>query len=139
MKKSARIYGVAAAVLLAGMCFSSGAIGQDKGLQVPAEPIIIEGKKPATFNHQVHMDLGTTCGQCHHDAEHKPLTDEDIKILSSGNLLRCASCHNEELANEELRTVKAAFHARCKDCHSKGVDGKTGPTKCNDCHVQKKQ
>jgi hypothetical protein len=109
------------------------------GLQAPAEPITIEGKKPATFNHATHAALGLACGSCHHDAKHQPLTAEAISALPSGDQLACASCHNEKFANAKLQKRMDVFHARCKECHEAGVNGKKGPTKCNDCHLQKKK
>ena len=108
------------------------------GLQAPDEPITIEGKKPATFNHQTHTALGLDCGTCHHDAEHQPLSAEDIAALPSADKLACESCHNENFANPKLQKRMNVFHTRCKDCHQEGVDGKKGPTKCSDCHVKKK-
>jgi len=109
---------------------------QGKG-GAPAEEIIIKGeKKSARFSHTVHVDLGLTCGQCHHDSEHQPLTDEDIAAISDSQQLQCVSCHNNDFANPELQSIKDAFHARCKECHKQGIDGKKGPTKCSDCHVK---
>lgn len=102
----------------------------------PVEEMIIEGeKKSARFSHPVHLDLGVTCGQCHHDSENQPLSDQDIAALTDKSQLKCASCHNQDFANPELQSAKDAFHARCKECHKQGVDGKTGPTKCSDCHI----
>ena len=47
----------------------------------PKEAITIDGKKPAKFNHQTHVDLGVKCGHCHHDGEHNPLVSEAIAAL----------------------------------------------------------
>jgi hypothetical protein len=122
----------AATWFLAGTAFGDEA----PGLKAPAEEIVIEGeKKAARFSHPVHLSLGVTCGQCHHNSEHQALTDKDIEAMSDPMQLRCASCHNSEFADPKLQTPKDAFHARCKECHKTGVDGKTGPTKCTDCHV----
>ena len=42
----------------------------------------------------------------------------------------CAKCHEGTPA--KIAVDKAAAHgATCKGCHA---DGKSGPTKCNDCH-----
>ena len=108
-------------------------------LKVPDKEIVIEGKKPARFDHQKHLALGVTCGVCHHDADHKPLTEEAILAMDSAKKLECQSCHNQDFANEKLNSVKLAFHARCKECHKQGVGDKKGPTKCTDCHLKKKK
>ncbi|UCD66793.1 MAG: cytochrome c3 family protein [Deltaproteobacteria bacterium] len=120
--------------LLTGASFAN----EKLGMKAPEAEIIIEGeKKSARFSHPVHLGLGVTCGQCHHDSEHQSLTDKDIASLDNNLQLRCASCHNKDFADPKLQTPKSAFHARCKECHKKGVDGKKGPTKCTDCHVKK--
>ena len=108
-------------------------------LTAPQKAITIAGKKPVKFNHQTHLDLGVTCGQCHHDAAHQPRTAEDIAALSGAEELSCASCHNDTFANQELRQRKDIFHARCKECHAAGFNGKQGPTKCTDCHSKQKK
>jgi len=102
-------------------------------LKAPAGNITIAGKKPVNFDHQIHLKLGVTCGQCHHDAKHQPRTAEAIAQLKAAEL-QCASCHNDKFAKEELRQNKEIFHARCKECHQAGVNGKKGPTNCAGCH-----
>jgi hypothetical protein len=119
--------------LFAGTSFAAG----EEGMKAPEAEIIIAGeKKSARFSHPVHLELGVACGQCHHDSKHQPLTDKEIAALENGAKLHCASCHNKDFSNPELQSPKDAFHARCKECHKQGVDGKTGPTKCTDCHVK---
>ena len=119
--------------LLAGTVFGEEA----PGLKGPEAEIVIKGeKKTARFSHPVHLNLGVTCGQCHHNSEHQPLTDKDIEAMKDTAQLQCASCHNSEFADPKLQTPKDAFHARCKECHKAGVDGKIGPTKCTDCHIK---
>ncbi|KPK00546.1 MAG: hypothetical protein AMJ60_00760 [Desulfobacterales bacterium SG8_35] len=127
------LLGLSVTWLFAGTSFGAG----EQGLQAPEAEIIIEGeKKSARFSHPVHLKLGVACGQCHHDSEHQPLTDKDIAAMENDQQLRCASCHNKDFSDPELQTPKAAFHERCKECHKQGIDGKTGPTKCTDCHVK---
>ena len=118
--------------LLAGISFGAG----EQGMKAPDKEITIAGeKKSARFSHPVHLNLGVACGQCHHDSKHQPLTDQDIAAMDNAEPLRCASCHNKDFSNPKLQSPKEAFHARCKECHKQGVDGKTGPTKCTDCHI----
>ena len=110
---------------------------EEKGIAAPQEDIVIAGeKKSARFPHSVHLDLGVTCGQCHHDSKHQPLTDKDIGALESSQQLDCVNCHNKDFADPKLQSMKDVFHARCKTCHQEGVAGKTGPTKCSACHVK---
>lgn len=111
---------------------------EEKEAGAPAEEIIIKGeKKSAKFSHPVHLKLGVTCGQCHHDTNHQPLTAEDIAAMADDKAqLQCVSCHNQDFAKAELQSMKDVFHARCRDCHKQGVDGRTGPSKCTDCHVK---
>ena len=124
---------LAASWLVIGTSFAT----EEKGTAAPEEEMIIQGKKKsARFSHPVHLNLGVSCGQCHHDSEHQPLTDKDIAAMENSQQLRCASCHNEDFDKQELQTPKEAFHARCKECHKQGVNGKKGPTKCTDCHVK---
>jgi formate-dependent nitrite reductase cytochrome c552 subunit len=124
--------------LAGSLFFAWASFGADEGrIKAPEAEIIIEGeKKSARFSHPVHLDLGVTCAQCHHDSERQPLTDKDIAAMENSLQLRCASCHNKDFSNPKLQSAKNAFHARCKECHKKGVDGKTGPTKCKGCHLK---
>jgi formate-dependent nitrite reductase cytochrome c552 subunit len=127
------LVGLSVAWLSAGISFAAG----EKEMLAPAAEMIIKGeKKSARFSHSVHLQLGVSCGQCHHDSQHQPLTDKDIAALENAEQLRCASCHNKDLSNPKLQSPKEAFHARCKECHKQGVAGKTGPTKCSGCHVK---
>jgi hypothetical protein len=127
------IFAMAASWSVMGNSFAS----EEKESVAPAEEIIIKGeKKSAKFSHPVHLELGVSCGQCHHDSEHKPLTDTDITAMADKTQLQCISCHNQDFANAELQSMKDVFHARCRDCHKQGFNGKTGPSKCNDCHVK---
>ncbi|MFA7383495.1 MAG: cytochrome c3 family protein [Desulfurivibrionaceae bacterium] len=104
-------------------------------LTAPAQELVIQGKKPARFNHADHTALGLDCTTCHHDAKHQPLTAAAIAGLGKAETLRCVTCHNEKFANDKLRTPMNVFHARCKDCHAAGANGKKGPTGCAACHT----
>jgi hypothetical protein len=130
---------VATTIALAASVVWTIAATTAEPLQAPKETITIAGKKPVNFNHQTHIDLGVTCGQCHHDANHQPRTAEDIAALSSGEELSCASCHNSNFPKPELQNPKDIFHANCKECHQAGFNGKQGPTKCTDCHTKQQK
>jgi len=140
MKKIAFITAVAAVTLIgASVGIKSAATAETGGLTTPDQEITIAGKKPARFDHNKHLALGVTCGQCHHDGEHNALTEEAILAMDSPNKLQCANCHNPEFANEKLNSVKLAFHGNCKECHKQGVGDIKGPTKCTDCHIKKEK
>ena len=106
-----------------------------KKITAPVHELVINGKKPAHFNHAVHTALGLDCTTCHHDAKHQPLNEAAIAALPNADTLKCENCHNEKFAKEKLRRPMDVFHARCKTCHTAGVKGKKGPTACSACHT----
>lgn len=119
--------------------FGAGLVLAAASLLVPEKEMVIEGKKPARFDHAKHTALGVECGVCHHDKDHNPLTAENVGASGNEEQLRCMSCHNKNFANAELQKAKDVFHARCKTCHKEGYNGKNGPAKCKDCHLKTKK
>ncbi len=103
----------------------------------PEKEITLEGKRPVPFSHQTHVDLGVSCGDCHHNDEHQPLSAEDIGAMDDTSKLECVNCHNEDFKNKELQEAKDIFHNNCRGCHAEGIDGKKGPMRCGECHVRK--
>lgn len=140
MKKSKILSGMGA-IAVFFICFVAHFAEADEGggIKVPKEEMIIEGKKPARFNHQTHITLGVTCGECHHNADHQALSEADIAVIGNGRKLLCDSCHNKDFTTENLNSKKKVFHAKCKECHKTGFKGQTGPTKCVECHIEKKE
>ena len=133
-----RINLITCSMLFAGLLFSGAALqatASDGGGLAPKEDITIEGKKPAVFSHTKHLAIGIDCAACHHDGEHQPLSEEKIAALPDVSVLKCVSCHNDSFANAALQNQKDVFHGRCRECHKAGFNGKTGPSKCNDCHT----
>lgn len=110
--------------------------GEGKTLSMPGQEIVIDGKKPARFDHGKHAARGLDCGVCHHTAKHQPLKAEDIAALPNADQLHCISCHNNTFAVKELQGAKDVFHTRCKECHTKGLNDKKGPTQCDGCHIK---
>ncbi|MBU0484922.1 MAG: cytochrome c family protein [Proteobacteria bacterium] len=105
--------------------FSFVAVGLSMADSGPAEMTLVtaDAKKPATFPHKKHQDL-MGCGECHHTK-----TDDGKQgPYVAGQEAKCISCHS---AKDEF---KNNAHKRCKGCHKDGYNGKTGPTKCGDCH-----
>jgi len=86
-------------------------------------------KGPAPFDHYKHQALeGVTCKKCHHEAKE----GETPKS--------CFECHQCAKKGEKPN-AKIAFHKNCKGCHveMKKAGKKTGPTKCNECHLKVKK
>lgn len=133
-----KLIAAAIALTITGIWTGNAALAGET-TKVPAGAVTIEGKKPVSFDHQIHLKLGVACGQCHHDAKHQPRTAEAIGTLTKTDELQCATCHNDKFAKAELRERKDIFHARCKDCHAAGVGGKKGPTNCAACHSKAKK
>jgi len=71
MRKEIFLSGVAvlALIVIGSWC---GQVIAENSLQAPEDELIIDGRKPATFSHPVHLELGLECGVCHHDQEHNP-------------------------------------------------------------------
>ena len=127
------------AISVAALSFGISNVMAGNTFSAPEDVIKIEGKKPVKFKHTVHLELGVSCGECHHDSKHEPLTAELIGGMDSSEGLKCATCHNKNFAVPKLQKRKNIFHANCKECHKKGVNDKKGPTKCSGCHVKKKK
>lgn len=133
-----RISGAIVVMILSAV-FAAGVTMAGQAAKAPQEDIIIDGKKPARFNHPTHLNLGLDCASCHHDKEHTPLSADAIGALDDAASLKCVSCHNSQHPDKKLRRAKDVFHAKCKECHKKGFAGKKGPTKCTSCHLKKKK
>ncbi|MEW5733201.1 MAG: cytochrome c3 family protein, partial [Thermodesulfobacteriota bacterium] len=114
-------------------------------------------KSIVVFSHQKHVsDYGATCGDCHHDAQGKPLAN-----LKPGDKVEpCIACHTkpgempkeekkalqglspEEKAKKEFAYQADAVHENCRSCHKTwnqehGKSAKDGaPTSCNQCHAK---
>lgn len=109
-------------------------------------------KKPIVeFSHKKHAtDYKLSCGDCHHDKDHKPLA-----IKAGDCAEKCSACHKlpgdvspkdlQGLAGDAKlkKTVEyqaGALHENCRGCHKEwnkknNKKGKEGaPTGCNDCH-----
>ncbi len=137
MKKNLSMHMILGTAALVGVGFQTG-LAEEENF-APKEPVVIQGKKPVSFNHVTHLDLEITCGQCHHKGKKQKLTNNDIGSLSDNRVLQCANCHTENFFNPKLRTKKDVFHQNCRSCHKKGFNDKKGPTKCSGCHPKKKK
>jgi len=124
-------------------------------------PDVIEMKDPAyakhtkgivQFSHKKHTEeYKAACGDCHHDAQGKPLTD----LKEGCTVQKCIECHKKadyvtgkaakDLSDQQQREYHAnAVHDNCKGCHKEHNDkykadikaGKVAkaPFTCTECH-----
>ncbi|MEN8244895.1 MAG: cytochrome c3 family protein [Thermodesulfobacteriota bacterium] len=106
------------------------------------------------FTHKKHIEeYGATCGECHHDADNKPLND----LKMGDDVHKCIECHKKpgEVPKELKKEWKAkkvkkkekdvmsreyhaeAVHDNCRACHkkhNKKTKTKDAPTTCVKCH-----
>jgi len=103
------------------------------------------------FTHKKHStDYGAGCGECHHDANNKPLDN----LKEGDDVQNCIECHKKpgerpkgkgapKLKKKERLAYHAeALHYNCKDCHkkyNKKNKTKAAPTTCAKCHPKKKK
>ena len=105
----------------------------------PKGRIVIKGKRPVKFSHQVHTGkLGLGCAVCHHDDKGQGRDRAAIEALADTSVLACGACHSADFKDKRLRKRKNVFHNLCRACHKKGLDGKHGPTRCSGCHGKRK-
>jgi hypothetical protein len=131
------------------------------GTEVPDE-IMMQSDYPHTkgivkFHHKKHSEeYGATCGECHHDANNKPLND----LKAGDHVQKCIECHKKpgevpkelkkewrakKIKKKEKDKLTLEFHAEamhdnCRTCHKKyNKDNKTkaAPTTCTKCHPKK--
>jgi hypothetical protein len=110
------------------------------------------------FSHAKHFnDYKAGCGECHHDANHKPLDT----LKEGDSVKKCIECHKKpgEVSSDLKKEWKAkkikraeqkkleleyhaeALHENCQGCHkeyNKKNKTKAAPTTCTKCHPKKK-
>jgi hypothetical protein len=119
---------------------------------IPMENKAYEHKKGIVqFSHKKHYtDYGAGCGECHHDANNKPLDN----LKEGDDVQPCFECHNKPgekpkgkgapklSKKEEILYHAEALHDNCKGCHrtfNKKNKTKAAPTTCTKCHPKKKK
>jgi hypothetical protein len=90
-----------------------------------------DGRAPACFPHDKHMEIVESCTVCHHRFE------DGVNVLQEDELdgsdaMRCHTCHNEEASLD----ARQAFHRQCIQCHRQNAkqDAMSGPRTCGGCH-----
>lgn len=110
------------------------------------------------FSHKKHNEeYKIGCGECHHDANGKALSD--LKL--GDDVQGCIECHKlpgtmpaelkkemkdkkaskKEIAAKEMEYHAEAIHANCVDCHKafkKEHKDSEVPTSCTKCHPKTK-
>lgn len=101
------------------------------------------------FHHKKHnVDYKLGCGECHHDANNKPMNN----LKAGDNVQGCIACHKKpgerpkgkdapKLNKKQRLAYHAeAIHYNCKDCHkayNKKNKTKKAPVTCSKCHSKK--
>jgi len=92
---------------------------------------------PTPFTHKKHnVDYKIVCTECHHVYEGKK------NLFKEGDpVQKCTECHEVKKSEGKKKKLTLAYHKNCQGCHKdlKKAKKKTGPIKCNDCHVKKKK
>ena len=144
------------------LMFTAGAIYAGKDVQ---DEIMMDNKAYTehtkgivTFSHKKHHEeYKVGCGECHHDANGKPLND----LKAGDDVKGCIECHKNPgqmpgSLKKEMKEAKAskkevdakkmeyhaeAIHANCIDCHkeyNKKNKTKAAPQSCSKCHPKEK-
>ena len=99
-------------------------------VDMPSEITIdyVENKfKPVNFDHEMHLDIAETCGECHHihDDERNStcndchaLDSDAFKAAAEDGFPPCSGCHEYYSPEEpEMPSLKVALHKTCFKCH----------------------
>lgn len=97
----------------------------------------LSGKKrpPVTFPHNLHVDKGLSCKDCHHLYEKGKNVLDESKLEEGNKEIQCSACH----VPKSRLNLEQAYHGQCVGCHKKPVKDqkKTPPRYCGGCHVRK--
>ena len=115
-------------------------------------------KSISTFSHKKHNEeYKSGCGECHHDADGKPLND--LKL--GDDVQGCIECHKtpslmpgklkkemkaKKASKKAIATKKREYHAEvihencisCHKAHNTKNKTKDAPQTCTKCHPKKK-
>jgi hypothetical protein len=80
---------------------------------------------PVMFSHKRHAEMSEMsggCQSCHH-------------YNTTGPILPCKDCHEQEKTELNTPGLKGAYHRQCMDCHRAW----SHQTECNSCHALKSE
>ena len=143
------VFGIAALFFATGI-YAGTAV--DDMIKMENEAYAKHKKGIVMFSHKKHSEeYKAGCGECHHDADNKPL--DNLKI--GDDVQNCIECHTKasrpprakkdapKLSTKEKMAYHAyAIHVNCKDCHKKANKAsgtKAAPTSCAKCHPKAKK
>jgi hypothetical protein len=120
------IFGIAAMFFATGI-YAGTAV--DDMIKMENEAYAKHKKGIVMFSHKKHSEeYKAGCGECHHDADNKPL--DNLKI--GDDVQNCIECHTKasrpprakkdapKLSTKEKMAYHAyAIHVNCKECHPK--------------------
>lgn len=142
---------VGVAVFFAAAALYAGSTMQDV---IKMENAYEHTKGIIEFSHAKHInDYKAGCGECHHDADNKPLND----LKEGDSVQKCIECHKKpgevpkklkkewkakKVKRAEQKKIKLEYHAEalhenCRNCHkafNKKNKTKAAPTTCTKCH-----
>ena len=138
------------AVLFVSVAVYAGAPVPDK-ISMETDGYAKRTKGVVVFSHKAHAEkYGIACGECHHDAQGKPLA-----LKGGESVQKCVACHTDtgkpakgeklSKADKVKKYHKEALHANCIGCHKeynkekgyKSSDAKAAPQSCSKCHPKK--
>jgi hypothetical protein len=144
--KTKRWASIGISVLIVGLlAVGSSYAGTVMPVKGPIKAPYEHTKNTVEFTHQKHVaDYKINCGECHHDADNKPLTN----LKEGDEVQTCFECHSTP---GELKGKKAkgkskkellayhgnALHGNCIPCHkdyNKKMKKKLAPQTCTACH-----
>ena len=97
----------------------------------------LRGKKrpPVNFPHNLHVEKGINCKDCHHLYEKGENVLDESKLEEGNKEILCAACHGPK----SRLNLERAYHGQCIGCHKKPIKDqkKIPPRYCGGCHVRK--
>ena len=146
MKRVLGISSIVIMVVFAAVALYAGTAVQDV-VTMNNKAYSAHKKGIVEFSHKKHTgEYKATCGECHHDANNKPL-----ELKAGDSVQNCIECHKNTAAKpkgkklskkDKLEYHAEAIHYNCKGCHkefNKKNKTKAAPTTCGKCHPKTKK
>lgn len=107
----------------------------DRLLLNSSEGLTTKKRPPVDFPHNLHVDRGLACKDCHHLYEKGENVLDESKLVEGNKEIRCSFCHR----STSRLPLQEAYHRQCLGCHKKPLKEakKHPPRYCGGCHVRK--
>ena len=94
-----------------------------------------EKRPPVPFPHNLHVEKGLSCKDCHHLYEKGKNVLDESNLTEGNKEIRCSFCHG----SKSRLNLEQAYHGQCMGCHKKPLkeQRKAPPRYCGGCHVRK--